>query len=302
MGLNMEIIVLMVAAVLFVGCLSPTSKVLAATGEDNVGVKEGAEESNPALVISAKSPLEIAIEKRLQGAEELKKRQTDLPEIFFRNLPSFPEDFYRVRVLVLYSKISDLDILGEEYWKQPEFLPGFEETAVEIIKNPQTGRWGAFGFGVYPGDTRVTASPGSEFEVTTFIHSSWLVETYQGIKFAPEYMETITLPYQDLQGSQVVTQNPEEVRKYFEVSISPEMTVLEPSFPILEYSWIQKMKVRVKVNPETPPGTYVIGVNTGVPDSEFNDKMMMKYLNMYTTGGSNVGVGRSLYQIAVIVK
>ncbi len=303
---GIEILVLMVASVLFMGCLSPTSKVLAAAGDDIpageiVITETQAEETNPAVEISGKTPLEIAIEKRLEGAENLKKRQTDLPEIFFRNIPPFPEDFYRIRVLVLYSKISDLDRISEDYWKQPEFLPGFEDNAVGLIKNPQTGRWGAFGFGIYPGDTRVTASPGGEFTVTTFVHTSWLVETYQGIRLVTEYRDTVDLPYQDLQGSSIVTQDPEVVKDYFEVTVSPDTMLLEPSFPILEYNWIQKLKVNVKVKENTPPGTYVIGINTGVPDEEFNEEMLMKYLNLYTTGGSSVGIGRSFYQIAVTV-
>jgi hypothetical protein len=306
------VIALLMVAVLFAGCASPTGKAIAVGSENEKPAVEQAvvpaenkapeKDTTAAVVISGKSPLEIAIEQRLQGAEDIKKRQTDLPAIFFKNLPPFPEDFYRVRILVLYGKISNLDIIGENYWKQPEFLPGFEDTAVPLIKNPQVGRWGAFGFGVYPGDTRVTASPGSEFVVKTFVHTSWLVETYQGVRLFPEYRKEVDLPYQDLQGSTKVTQDPEVVKNYFEVSVDPELMVLEPAFPIVEKGWIQKLNVKVKVKPNTPPGTYVIGINAGAPSPEVNDKMMMKYLNRYTTGGSTVGVGRSFYQIAVFVQ
>jgi hypothetical protein len=311
MDKNLKIILtLLVAAIFFVGCTSsPTGKTIAVGNEQEQTV---APQENPAdsksvdisaaVNIPAKTPLEVAIDERLKSAENIKKRQTDLPAIFFKNLPPFPEDFYRIRILVLYSKISNLDLLSENYWKQPEFLPGFEESAVRLIKNPQPNRWGAFGFGIYPGDTRVFVSPGTEFNVTTFVHTSWLVETYQGIRLVTEYQKEIMLPYQDLQESQKIVQDPERVKQYFDVSVSPEVLVLEPSFPIMEKDWIQKVKVYVKVKPETPPGTYVIGVTVGTPPADFNDKMMMRYLNVYTTGGTTTGVGRSFYQIAVVVK
>ena len=318
MDTNTKLLIALVAvAVLFAGCASPSGKVVAVgNGQEEGGTdappaevqKTGEAQAPPekdvsaAVDISAKSPLEIEIETRLASAEGLKQRKTNLPAIFFRNLPPFPEDFYRMRILVVYGKISDLGIVGEEYWKQPEFIPGFEENAVRLISQPQTGRWGAFGYGAYPADTEVTTSAGQEFSVNTFFHSSWLVETFQGIKPVIVYNENNTMPSQDLQGSSVVVQDPEKVKGYFDVKTTPETMVLGPTYPVLDKDWIQGLKVTVKVKDGTPPGRYVIGVNIGQPPADFNDQMLKKYLNLYTTGGSAVGVGRPFYQIAVTVK
>jgi hypothetical protein len=302
-------VVVLAAAFLLFGCASPSGKVTAVgTGDgaqapvEQVQEKPVEKDSSAAVDISAKSPLEVEIEDRLAAAEDLKHRKTDLPEIFFRNLPAFPEDFYRMRILVVYGKISDLETVSEGYWKQPEFIPGFEENAVRLIKTPQNGRWGAFGYGAYPADTQVTTAPGAEFSVITYFHASWLVETYQGIKLVPVYNADSTLPTQDLQGSSTVVQDPEKVKEYFDVKISPETMVLGSTYPVLDYGWTQKAKVTVKVNPNTPPGRYVIGVNIASPSPEFNDQMMKKYLNLYTTGGAAVGVGRPFYQVAVTVR
>lgn len=313
MDTNLKIILaLLVTAVFFAGCMSPSGKAIAVgneqQGTETVQQEQQTVTSEPekdvsaAVNISAKSPLELDIEQRLAAAEDLKKRKSDLPDIFYQNMPPFPEDFYRLRILVIYGKITNLDLVEEKYWKQPEFIPGFEEHAVRLMKTPQTGRWGAFGYGVYPADTDVTTPADNEFTVTTFVHTSWLVETYQGVKFETVYKEKTTFPTQDLQGSSEIQQNPDAVKDYFDVSYGPDVMVLEPTYPVLESGWIQKLKVTVKVKPNTPPGRYVIGVNIGSPSAEFNDEMMMKYLNYYTTGGSNVGVGRPFYQIAVTVK
>ncbi len=303
------LIALVVAAVLFAGCASPSGKAVAVGNEPEQQAESQTQQSavqekdvSAAVEISAKSPLEIDIERRLAAAEDLKQRKTDLPEIFFRNLPPFPEDFYRLRILVIYGKIYDLDTVDETYWKQPEFIPGFEEHAVRLINQPQAGRWGAFGYGAYPADTSVSTSPGEEFEVVTFFHTSWLVETYQGIKPVVVYNAESQMPSQDLQGSSTVSQDPEKVKTYFEVKVDPEMTVLGPTYPVLDYEWTKKIKVDVKVKEGTPPGKYVIGVNIGAPSADFNDQMYKKYLNLYTTSGNTVGVGRPFYQIAVEVK
>ena len=63
-------------------------------------------------------------------------------------------------------------------------------------------------------------------------------------------------------GSRSVSQDPTEVKDYFEVEVDPNPTVLEPNFPIYRSGGTRKIKVTVSAKPETPLGNYVIGLDT----------------------------------------
>lgn len=256
------------------------------------------------LVISYTAPYE----KKLPEKQEQKKLYNytagtrpdyGLPEGTFRNLPPLPQDFWEFDQKFVSGQVTDFVDLGEEYWKQPEFYPTFEEN-IDFIKNPQGSRVYAFGIGAYPGDVGADAFPDSQFTVATFFYSSWLVETYQGMKLEAVYPETASVLTPDLQGTNfTVNQNPSEAGKYFNVTFEPETLVLDPSAPVFGSSWAAKVKINVTVSKDTPKGTYIIGVNPSDPPPE-QSGLWLKTYEKYSDGGA-FRIGRPVFQLIVFV-
>ena len=249
------------------------------------------------------SELEARIDAELEQVKLNQTRPDYLPAAMFKELPAFPKDFYQMRVLVRYGRITDLSNIGEEYWKQPEWYPEFESIGVPLLQNPPKNRWAAQGYGVYPADSVATTTSGEEFDLYTYVRSSYLVETYQGMQLIAVYPDSGTLEemasFSD--GTKSVTQDPNTVKNYFDVSIEPNMFVLEPSFPIFKDGYAQRIKVSLKVKPGTPKGKYLIGVDIAAPSQDKVTEWTWQYKNLYTSAGTTK-VGRPWYRVFVDVK
>ncbi len=244
--------------------------------------------------------IEEKIARQLEEAKLKSERPDYLPAEVYKNLPAFPGDFYPVDALFGVGRMTDYVNLEEKYWKQPEFYPTFEMN-LDKIKNPNVNAFYAFGYGAYPGDIGVGVNPGDDFTVATFFYSSWLVETWQGTKMQHFYPVQTGIPNQNLIGTQfTVIQDPETVKNYFDVSIEPNVILLEPSSPIFGYNWTQKILVHIKVKPDTPKGRYAIGVNPVAPPKEYSDKWVKQYLTRYADASSGLA-GRPFFQIVVDV-
>jgi len=244
--------------------------------------------------------IEQKIARQLEEAKLKTTRPDYLPSVVYQNLPLFPKDFYEIDALVELGRLTDLVSLEDKYWKQPEFYPTFESNIADI-QNPNINRLYAFGYGAYPGDIGVDVKPGSDFTVATFFYSSWLVETWQGMRMQEFYPVQTGVPTQDLNGTKFsVIQDPDVVKTYFNVSFEPSVFLLGPSSPIFDYNWTQKVLVHIKVSPDTPKGRYVIGVNPVAPPKEYSDRWLMKYRLKYTDASAGV-VGRPFFQLVVDV-
>ncbi|MFH0972121.1 MAG: hypothetical protein V1835_06165 [Candidatus Micrarchaeota archaeon] len=218
----------------------------------------------------------------------------------FKELPPFPKDFYVIKLLFELGKITDPGKVTADYWKQPEFYRGFDSQGVKMMANPPQGRWGAFGLGTYPGETVVLAPKQSEFETRFFIHTSWLVQTYQGMGLYSVFPKSGSLQstsYPD--DTKAVQQDPETIKQYFDVTVTPDVVLLEPAFPIFKEGWTQMVTVKVRVkNP--PSGKYLIGINSGSPPSGKATEWLWKYKTNYVGGGSS-SIGVPWYTIFIQV-
>lgn len=217
----------------------------------------------------------------------------------FKNLPPIPQDFWTFDEKFYQGAITDFVELGEEYYRQPEFYPTFENN-LEFIRSPQGSRIYAFGIGAYPGDIGADAFPDSQFTIATFFYSSWVVETHQGVKLEVVYPESADILTPDLQKVDfTVRQDPNKVRQYFNVMMDPDLFVLGSTAPVFDENWAMKVKMNVTINSETPKGTYIIGVNPAVPPPEYSalwEKTYEKYSDM-----AGFRVGRPTFQLVVFV-
>lgn len=242
------------------------------------------------------------LQRRIKAFQEgpVAKRPDYLPKEVFANLPAFPQDFYAMKVLIEFGKISDIGSVGDEYWKQPEFYPNFETNGVAMMQTPPIGRWAPYGYGTYPSETLVATTNNSEFTVYTFFHSSWLVESYQGLGLVPVFPAVANMLRNEFpDGARYVAQNPAEAQKYFDVSIAPSAALLEPAFPVFGANWTQRVAMRIKVK-GAPKGRYVIGIGIGGVPRELNEQWLRRYKTAYNTGGM-AGIDVPWYQAFIQV-
>ena len=240
--------------------------------------------------------------KAYQRIGEPAKRPDYLPSIVFSKLPPFPRDFYSVRLLLRYGKFTDFNKFGPEYWKQPEFYPNWEAQGVPLYQHPETGRWGAFGVGSYPSEIVVETPKTGTFEVPFYMFTSWSIQTYQGMSFTYGFPKSSFAEFaQYADNSKNVTQDPDVVKNYFDVEITPKEMLLPPNFPIFEQDWSQRVAVKVRVkNP--PSGHYVIGIGTAPPSRASADKWLWQYRERYTDATSTMAdIGRPWFRIFIDV-
>ncbi len=185
--------------------------------------------------------------------------------VVFSELPEFPNDF------------SGDKFSREDVWRQPEFYPNFETEGIKYYIDPPGGYLGTQGFGVYPAENRINAKTGDEIEVETFLYSAWFVVNYQGLKL---------VPFVD-----------DSAKNYFDVEISPDTILLEPTFPLFTYNWTQKVKMKVKIkNPST--GSYKIGIDVVAPPKERENGWFDEFKGRYISAGV-ISVGNPMYALNI---
>lgn len=246
--------------------------------------------------------LENKIKNELINNTQQGGRPDYLPSEMFSRLPEFPKDFYQVQTLIKLGRIKDLENLEPQYWMQPEFFPNFNQIGLGLLQNPPKGRWGAYGIATYPGDSVSTIVVGESLDLFFFIKSNYLVETYQGINFNilfPKKSEILS-GFQLLDGSKEVEQDSDKVKEYFKVKVDPNPFILEPNYPIYNINGTRKIKLTITVSNETPPGNYVVALDTGEVPDEYEQKWLKDYLTLYTSG-SMTKIDRPYYQAFIQV-
>jgi len=220
----------------------------------------------------------------------------------FRDLPAFPDDFGPVKALIDAGRVRDVcERIGEEYWKQPEFYPNFVPGGVSMMLNPPTDRMGVQGYGSFPGEGIVGAEPGETIRTCTFLHTSWLISTYQGMKLNPVYLDDTELSMNSFSnGARTVSQSAEENQQYFNIEVEPYQFLLEPTWGYFYNGWTRKIDVVVHVSPNTPPGRYIIGVGVTAPDPDKAEEWLWEYKTIYVNAGA-FGIGRPIYMLGIEV-
>jgi hypothetical protein len=218
---------------------------------------------------------------------QVSERPDYLPAAMFERLPPMPADFYQIRQLVRLGRISDLATINESYWQQPEWFPHFEDIGVPLLQQPPKDRWGAYGIAVYPADSVSTIRAGESLDMYFYIKSGYLVETYQGVALVTNYPSQAQVGAgADLpEGQREVVQDTAVAKRHIDVNVEPNPFVLEPNFPLYNVGGTRRVKVTISADDTTPPGDYVVTLDTGTVPAENEDEWMKQYLNLYTSGG-----------------
>ena len=182
----------------------------------------------------------------------------------YDNLPDKPANYDLVKRNFYDSQISDYSLISSEIFKQPDFYPTWERSGIPTYTNHDYDRWGVHGYGFFPGEQSlniINMSKGDTLEIYTWFHTSWGVETWQGVQLEPVYN-------QDL----------------FSVQITPNSFVLGPTFPSFDSEWTHLIKFTIEAKTHIQSGTYPISVMIKPPSKEFEDAWSWDILDKFTEG------------------
>ncbi len=166
-----------------------------------------------------------------------------------------PENFVQIQRDIAKGITMKLCNIEKSYYVQPSFYPTWEATK---SKPTDKTRWGVTGFGAFPAVEQYQVNnmvAGNSFTACTFIRSGWTIQTYQGM-----HLEMI--PASDL----------------FDIRVTPENTLLAPTYPAFIEGWAQKATISVTAKTFIPAGTYTFNLRASAPpqakQKEYYDYVM----------------------------
>jgi len=238
-----------------------------------------------------------------QNKEYTGKLRSGVPACVFGFLPEVP---YNLRTIS--SSLEDswdvqisCNLLGEEYWKQPEFYKNQDSLLNYYLDKP-------FGFTApniagYSDELVASIPAGGAFSACVFVSSQAGMSSFAAVP-----LDTIvyggegTSPKLEnnffSDGNR--TTGSEDMSRYFEIEISPDLFVFEPSYPMFHQNWTQKVKLNVKSLKNTPKGRYMIILGPfGTLDKELDEYLSIEYGVRYQNMG---GMYSELLKIGVEVR
>ncbi|HLC92734.1 MAG TPA: hypothetical protein VJH23_03430 [archaeon] len=287
----------LVAAIFFILILSGCVQQPAQTGaqDQNANGQQNQAQTAPSSIIPPENrldPSQYAVRQRYfqeafqpdrenydlfeKAAVFLKKPVSEMPNYFslnseseiFSELPKVPADFSEVAFLIANGDNYAIGGFTDDYYKQPEFYPGFKEGGIKFWTEPDPKYWGTGGYGVYPSEQSdmLSLSGRSDFSAVAFFYSGYGVQTYQGVTIIPS----------------------SETLERFEVEITPNTFLLESTFPKFKKNWAQRIEITGKVKPGTPPGDYELKFLVVAPPKEKKEEWKFKYRNIYFDAASSI--------------
>ena len=251
---------------------------------------------------------------------------------YFSELPSFPEDFFTIAMLIYDGKITDYSRLGEQYWKQPEFYPAWFDV-YHRYPDFDYSRFTPHGYGCYPTIKEIeTTGKGETITVNTYFRTGFDVNRYQGLVIKPVIPEKAY----SLTGT-VLFEQPSNADEYLSCSIKNEddslynsfkdslpytnvddedwMIVLEPTHTILKdkygvktgetgfkEDWVRLLQIEIEIDENIPSGDYVVAIKIDPPCFSINQEYYYSldheyYGTMYFPGGGVLKTGRPHFQV-----
>lgn len=182
------------------------------------------------------------------------------PEVF-ADLPSYPENFALMKRNFYDSQIRDFERIQDTYWKQPEWYPTWQKNTGWFTRH-DFKRWGVHGYGTFPSQISYSVtnmSAGDTINIYTYLHTSYGIETWQGVKVRLIYNESL-----------------------FSIRAEPEELLLEPTFPKFYHNWTQKLLLNVIAKQKIPRGEYKIQMAMDAPTEQASDEWVWDVLDKYT--------------------
>lgn len=180
----------------------------------------------------------------------------------FSDLPLPHKNFLLIKRNFYDGQIKDFSKLSESVYKRPEFYPTWESSGIRWFTEHDYSRWGVRGWGIFPGliDYSVrNIQTGDKLIFYTFLHSSWGIETWQGLRIIPVYNTTL-----------------------FDAKISPDIVLLEPTFPKFYNNWTYIIEYNVTAKSRIPQGTYTFSIRMDSPSVTTNELWAWDVLDKYT--------------------
>lgn len=178
----------------------------------------------------------------IKGCVDLDRQAYNIPEAVFEQLPKPPKCFSSMIQAFNNSQFSDDFFFTQQFFLQPEFYPNFKEQGLSYWLNPNATHYGAIGYGAFPSEKEIKAKAGESYKARFFIHSSFGVRTFQGIRLEPEF------------------ENPENA-EFVKVILDKESNegfLLGPSFPKFDSEWAKAFNAEVIVSPAAPKKQIII--------------------------------------------
>mgnify|MGYP001600766071 CR=1 FL=1 len=225
-----------------------------------------------------------------------------------KELPPLPEDFWKYKYVLLTKGFLNFSNLSEEYWKQPEFVEictgtdvgscvnSFKQNAIPYFKEKNIGIWFREGTLTFPAVQYVTTVAGAEFSIYVIWQTAWNVETYQGIKLVSIYPNTLA---GNVVGNYNILDGKEKIKV---VEISPEMLLLEPTYPIVKKDYRQLVKITFKVAEDIPKGDYMVAFEEVRLPKNVEEQYYTKYLDLYQPKSSLTSVNVPKLQVIISVR
>lgn len=201
---------------------------------------------------------------------------------------------YNVPPGTIVTRVDDSKIVFSNGWQA-------QRSNQKIVKC--AFRRGTYGYGISPGQTVISTSPGENFVLSTYVYTSVLVETYQALSFNLVYRESPGIDgiYTFQDGSKSTIQDPKIAKEYVKVIRIPTWTLLEPAFPQYSPGFAQKLQFNVSISKNAPCNSkYAFGIVIGgVNETVFKD--LVKTYGADVVNGGTFSIGRPHYEAFIDV-
>ena len=218
-----------------------------------------------------------------------------IPECIFSFLPDMPYNLVQVAnpLKEQWDVSVSCKLVGEEYWKQPEFYKRYD-TWLNLYSERPIGPT-ITGYAGYSDESLAIIKAGDSFSSCVFINAQAGMSSFALIPLDTKVMggsgtspSFNTNSYSDY----TRTTGSEDMSRYFDVKISPETIMIEPVFPMFFANWTQKVQIDVVSSPDTPKGKYMIIVGPfGTASNELNDYLAIEY------GTKFINIGGQYYEL-----